>query len=393
MKKKLKLLSLLLSGLTVACSASCADTPQSESAKKEYSELLTYNEFSLKTYMQPVWLGDTVYNETLMFIGSRDEQGLLYPAEEIISVTSYDLKTTYIEGIDYTFSKEKNAIIPTANTNMPFIFERSYYPADGVYHSYSKGSGLLFSEGPYFSNQQVAVTYRAKKDNLITPPTDCSAKYPKLKAKLESGEKLKICFFGDSITVGGNGSGFLDIAPFMPGFADLVTESLKSLYENADITMVNKAKGGETTNWGMLNTSLVTDENPDLVVLCWGMNDANMPAQNFAYQLNKIIAYIVAACPEAEILLVSSMFPNGDITEYRIYNDYENCNMMELERAQEEIAVENDLGIAKITTMHKEVLKRKSYYSMTGNNVNHPTDFLIRLYAQSILFALTGKTI
>ena len=74
-------------------------------------------------------------------------------------------------------------------------------------------------------------------------------------------------------------------------------------------------------------------------------------------------------------------------------NDYENCKFLLLEQAQIELADEYGLGLAKVTTMHKEILRYKNYYSMTGNNINHPTDFIIRVYAQNILYALTGKTL
>ena len=67
--------------------------------------------------------------------------------------------------------------------------------------------------------------------------------------------------------------------------------------------------------------------------------------------------------------------------------------MIMLEQAQMELAEEYGFGLAQVTTMHKEILRYKNYYSMTGNNINHPTDFIIRVYAQNILYALTGKTL
>ena len=49
--------------------------------------------------------------------------------------------------------------------------------------------------------------------------------------------------------------------------------------------------------------------------------------------------------------------------------------------AQEEVGV----ALADVTTLHKEYLAVKNYRDMTGNNVNHPNDFLMRLYAQTIV--------
>jgi hypothetical protein len=41
--------------------------------------------------------------------------------------------------------------------------------------------------------------------------------------------------------------------------------------------------------------------------------------------------------------------------------------------------------VADMTTMHQELLKRKAFIDMTGNNVNHTNDYLTRVYAQVIL--------
>ena len=41
-----------------------------------------------------------------------------------------------------------------------------------------------------------------------------------------------------------------------------------------------------------------------------------------------------------------------------------------------------------MTSVHKSLLERKHFYDMTGSNLNHPNDFLARVYAQSLLSAL-----
>ena len=44
-----------------------------------------------------------------------------------------------------------------------------------------------------------------------------------------------------------------------------------------------------------------------------------------------------------------------------------------------------------MTGMHHALLKRKLFRDMTGNNVNHPNDFLARVYAQTILAVLEAE--
>ncbi len=43
-----------------------------------------------------------------------------------------------------------------------------------------------------------------------------------------------------------------------------------------------------------------------------------------------------------------------------------------------------------MTTTHADLLKRKRFQDFTGNNVNHPNDFLVRAYAQVMLKTTLG---
>ncbi len=42
------------------------------------------------------------------------------------------------------------------------------------------------------------------------------------------------------------------------------------------------------------------------------------------------------------------------------------------------------IAIADMTAIHEELLRHKAYQDMTGNNVNHPNDYLARWYAQVV---------
>ena len=41
--------------------------------------------------------------------------------------------------------------------------------------------------------------------------------------------------------------------------------------------------------------------------------------------------------------------------------------------------------LVPMTDMHSALLEKKRFFDMTGNNVNHPNDFLTSVYAQTIL--------
>ena len=57
-------------------------------------------------YLRPIWKSKKMVNETVMFVGEKDEGVLLYEPKEIYSVKNYFLDTDYQENVDY-FQKGK----------------------------------------------------------------------------------------------------------------------------------------------------------------------------------------------------------------------------------------------------------------------------------------------
>jgi hypothetical protein len=56
--------------------------------------------------------------------------------------------------------------------------------------------------------------------------------------------------------------------------------------------------------------------------------------------------------------------------------------------------VTENVALANVTKPWIEILKKKNFSDISGNNVNHPNDFGYRLYAQVILdlFPVTQQT-
>ena len=74
--------------------------------------------------------------------------------------------------------------------------------------------------------------------------------------------------------------------------------------------------------------------------------------------------------------------PNADCDGWMGTND-------DLEPALDRM-IKNEEGTAilHIKDLYRKVLAIKGYYSLTTNFVNHPNDFMIRLYAQVLCAAL-----
>jgi hypothetical protein len=85
---------------------------------------------------------------------------------------------------------------------------------------------------------------------------------------------------------------------------------------------------------------------------------------------------VQAAVPNADIILVSLMtqaLQQGKVPEkFFAYRD-----------ALKNLVTTN-VALADVTTPFTELLKRKEFSDLSGNNYNHPNDFTHRLYAQVI---------
>ncbi|MBE7087133.1 MAG: SGNH/GDSL hydrolase family protein [Clostridiales bacterium] len=325
-----------------------------------------------------------MHNETLMFVGKDDVAPLMFDATEIISVRSYDLKTTYVLGEDYTVVN--NCIVLTENTRIPFFTLDEYYPSTSSSNAFgctvSGKPYVYFSESGYIPNKQIVVTYKHNGDYNYYVPVDQSAEFDTTLKKLENKQSTKILFYGDSITVGCNSSGIIGIAPHAPNWATMVTEFLKDKYGTNNLTYINTAVGGKTAGWGLENVQAnVIDYAPDMVVLGFGMNDVGLSMADYKATMKQMIDTIRAALPNCEIVLVSTMLPNAESTYYG--NQY-------LQEAELQALADayDGVGVAKMTSMHQSVLQTKRFYDMTGNNINHTNDFLARLYAMTVLQTL-----
>ena len=403
-----KLSALLLGAACLAISVGAAVGCGENEPEPEKEELMTYHEYNLKTYLSPLWKGEVVYNETLWFAGSQTAS-LMYEPTEIVSVMSYDLKTTFEEDTDYIVDG-KDIIIPE-NGKIPYLSPSELYrtsPMNSFVQALRRGEdgqpdGYIYAdEGSTISAQQVAVTYRHKDRIAWNLPKVETAKFPKTMAKLNGGEKIKVLFYGDSITVGANSSEFIGYGPRAESYANMVKSYMQKRFPSATIDFKNNAVGGTDSNWGINKTSgnawidsleasegdhfkkRVLNENPDLLFIAYGMNDQKYDATEYKQNIKEMIEGVRAKNPDVEIMLVSGMIANPETYfDNKDYEAYQNA-LLELSKDYENI------GVATVYNSVKSVYTKKRFVDCTANNINHPNDYMMRVYAQTVLYSLFG---
>ncbi len=389
-------INIFLAAFVCTAAMGCGtDTKKDTSGIAGQDIVQKFDEYNLDVYMKPIWDGDVIYNETVMFVDKDSLAPLLYPAVEIISVRSYDLKTEYVRGVDYEYVEKFNGIILTKNTSIPYIPLDEYYPSTEVPNAsfpctVEDKPYISFHEGDYFSSKQLAVTYRhTGKKNLPAPKSQKQA-FAGVIEKLQSNQAPKILFYGDSITVGGNSSGFVGCGPHADIWAKMVFDSMTRKYGCTNAEYINTAVGG----WNSQNGIDALDERvlayaPDAVFIGFGMNDTGLTPMQHVEKIKTMVSCIRAALPNTAICLVSTMLPNQEVKGfYGSQFAFAELYLAYLEELQD--AGENKVCVANVTEMHQRILEVKRYYDMTGNNVNHVNDFMARVYAQTVFQTVCG---
>ncbi|MCQ2446429.1 MAG: SGNH/GDSL hydrolase family protein [Clostridia bacterium] len=335
----------------------------------------------------PFWKNDLMLHESFWPVGSGEmEVPLLFKADEILSVRSSDLLTEYQEGRDY-FLRDGRLYL-TADTTIEVTPPEGYASPEPIANQFSAtgfacrtGGYLFFAESSAIIKKQFMVTYRHSEGwNGPTPP-DIREKLPKTMALLRSATPFTVGYWGDSITTGCNASSLYGLAPNVEMWPIMTTEMLSSLY-GVNLDYINKAVGGTSTPWGVSEfDKAFGDNHPDLLFVAFGMNDASgkrSPAE-YAANTRRIIELAREKTPDCEIVLIATTLPNPDAVGFEgPHAEYE----PELLKIAEEY---EGVATLPLTSFHAALLEKKNFRDMTGNNINHPNDFLTRIYTQYIL--------
>lgn len=358
-------------------------------------------------WLDKLWEGNKVFEEAICF--TRSDQGellggeLIYTPTKILKVTAADGSYIYEEGKDYVIKEGKLQL--TDNTTIKVLPREVYcVPYNG-----EADCGWLRIVGgerylkiyPEVYQYQLMVTYEHEEHWKGFIPENMSNLLPRTMSKLAAKEKVKLVFYGDSITAGWEASGCdeqvidmytieekhlsLSRPPYMPAWVSLVTAALEDKFDHPNITKVNRGAGGSTASWGNIHADkLVNPHKPDLVVVAFGMNNIHADPQDYYNDILGILTTIRNSNPECEFLLVSPMVGNPEMEIFTCHKMPEHQEeLYKLHRTLPGVA------LAPVHTMFLELLRQgKNYMDITGNCINHPNDFSVRIYAQMVLSAL-----
>lgn len=371
---KKKILSVLCAITTILTLGSCGGGGKEE-IKYEYGEAQMY---------EKIWESKVIHNETTMIIQNESNTGygtLLYEPTRVISVRDYTLKKEYDPSEYYV---EGNKIYLTENSTMPFLTEENLEGKNlpetiGTYDD-GKGGQIPFTEGIGLIMNQVAVTYEHEDTWSGEIPENQIDKLPLLKQKLEKKESVNLVVNGDSIFTGCNSSSILGIEPFQDDFSTGFVNEVKRLHDT-DITLTNTSVGGTLSSWGRQNVvNNINLYNPELVVIGFGMNDGswNISSTDYVDNIEFMIRSIRANTPNCEIIVGATILANPSSAQNKGQEGY-------LEPLKEMTSSYQGVALLDMTSLSKYLLSKKRSVDLYANNINHPSDFMVRCFTTSLM--------
>lgn len=354
---------------------------------------LTY-QFDKDQIRQPFWYGNVMYNETICFMQNNGTSTgkLLFTPKRILSVRDYSLKTEYQQGVDWVWNEgtktitlpEGSAILPFTKDDLAGVGVPSYPTWDDQQRT--RLGNAVYTVGEFLYGRQYVITYAYDENDYAGPEIAYQgANLPKTMAKLKNKETLTIVAYGDSILSGCDASSMYHREPNIPKFADIFAQGLRDAY-GSTVQLTNLSTGGWTSQQGVDGVKKVAQRKPDLVIIAFGQNDGGLGSASITAQNDqKIMDAILEQNPDCEFILMSTLKPNADA-------GFLNPSVQpRLPGALKPLTKEGVI-LVDVYTMHEYMLKSKFFVDLTGNNINHPNDFFIRVHAMLLLSALIDYT-
>ncbi len=341
----------------------------------------------------PFWKSGKMCGETAVMYVEWWSKGpavarLAFEPLKIERVTNYIGDVVYEEGKDYLV--DGRTIIRTENSSIPYLHYNQILgegAGDGL--SIKGEKTMLYTEGDFMCNHQIAVTYTLDTSKIYNFESNITDRLPKTLEKLKSKEPFNLVFYGDSVTFGCSCSEWQELPPHQPPYAKIVHKALCEEYGD-HINYINTALGGSKTDWGLKNVDdHVCDYNPDLVVLAFGCNDGiSMDANHFKKNLKAIIERIREKCgDDVEFLIVDCYCPSRHSLAAPGLLHF---NTQQYFKYTNEELVHEFTGVDKVKmgSLHEMMIAHKEYFDFFINNINHPGDFFHRIIAQTVLSKL-----
>ena len=213
---------------------------------------------------------------------------------------------------------------------------------------------------------------------------------------LEQNGPINVVIFGDSVSHGAV-NGYID---YENVYWNQLKKRLNRYREYVPVNMINASIGGTTAKESLPRMEKqVFCHCPDLVIVCFGLNDVNGPLEDYLDSLEKIFRRCLEAGCEAIFMspnMLNTYVAEDAPAEYRAYAAktaaMQNEGRMDLFMASAvKLAEEMGITVCDCYSQWKKLAETEDVTMLLANRINHPIPEMHRLFADALYSILLPK--
>lgn len=201
---------------------------------------------------------------------------------------------------------------------------------------------------------------------------------------------ITIVAFGDSVTHGAVGLGEIN---YETVYWNRLRKKINGVRNYVPVNVIDAGIGGTTAKQSLKRMeSQVFAHNPDLIIVCFGLNDVNGTLKDYISSLKTIFEQ----CNSRKI---QTIFMTPNMLNTYVAEDTEECVLdyaaktaeMQLSGRMDnymntacDLAHSMGIEVCDCYSMWKEISKSKDTTMLLANRINHPTNEMHELFADSL---------
>ncbi len=210
------------------------------------------------------------------------------------------------------------------------------------------------------------------------------------KGELELYGAINVVVFGDSVSHGALGDNEID---YETVYWNLLKRKINAVRNYVPVNVINASIGGTTAADSLARMDKqVFAHNPDLLIVCFGLNDVNGARETYLSALETIFAKSLSLGIDTIFMtpnMLNTYVAEDTLEELKGYAavtaDYQNSGKMDSYiYGAVEVAKKMGVHVCDCYSQWKELGKTQDTTKLLANRINHPTREMHELFAQGL---------
>lgn len=217
------------------------------------------------------------------------------------------------------------------------------------------------------------------------------------RAGLEKEGPVTIVAFGDSVTHGA----LCGEINYETVYWNRLRRKILAVRDYVPVNVINAGIGGVTAagSLGRLDKQVLA-HHPDLIIVCFGLNDINDTCESFLNALRVIFEKCTASGAQVVFMtpnMLNTYVAEDTPAEHRDYAavtaEYQNAGRMDLYmREAVDLAKKMSVTVCDCYAKWKKLAETTDTTKLLINRINHPTAEMHELFAQSLFETILPET-